>query len=301
MRAWGWWHSGLSLAASVALSILVLGTPASAANLDALYSQILRHPEDTQLNLEFARAAEAAGKTRWALSAYERVSVNDPNNAEAKAGLQRIRRKLQPDISQVTVSLGSAVETNPRYYIGPRRTEAEGLASATFRDERAINGMRWRTTGGIAGQFYSQSGDLDYGYAGLSTGPVIDLFSGIAMIPAVGGAASFYDNHFYYGEGAVSTTFEGISEGAYQSLQLKAAYRSYDDFFPSGDGFYTEARGRFAAPNVLGSNSIAIFSPWVLYSDMSGVFFPRRSSKSRPVNTSRAALSSNSTRASPIG
>jgi hypothetical protein len=272
MRAWGWWHSGLSLAASVALSFLVLGSPApaSAASLDALYAQVLRHPEDSQLNLEFARAAEAAGKTRWALSAYERVTVNDPSNAEAQAGLQRIRRKLQPDISQVTVSLGSAVETNPRYYIGPRRTEVEGLASASLRDERAINGMRWRTTGGIAGQFYSQSGDLDYGYAGINTGPVIDLFSGISMVPAVGGAAAFYDHHFYYGEGAVSTTFEGTSQGAYQSLQLKAAYRSYDDFFPSGDGFYTEALGRFAAPNVLGNRSVVVLSPWVLYSDMSG-------------------------------
>ena len=243
MRAPGWWHLGRSLAASVFISTLLIVSPARASNqLDALYSQVLKHPEDSQLNLEFARAAEAAGKIRWALSAYERVTVNDPTNAEAQAGLQRIRRKLQPDYSQVTVSLGSAVETNPRYYVGPRRTEVEGLASASLRDERAINGLRWRTTGAVAGQIYSQSGDLGYGYAGLNTGPVIDLFSGISMVPAVGGAATYYDHHFYYGEGAVSTTFEGASQGAYQSLQLKAAYRSYDDFFPSGDGFYTEAR-----------------------------------------------------------
>ena len=205
-----------------------------------------------------------------ALSAYERVTVNDPSNAEAQAGLQRVRRKLQPDYSQVTVELGSTVESNPRYYVGPRRTEVEGLASASLRDERAINGLRWRTTGAVAGQVYSQSGDLDYGYAGLNTGPVIDLFSGVSMVPAVGGAATYYDHHLYYGEGAVSTTFEGASQGVYQSLQLKAAYRSYDDFFPSGDGFYTEARARFAFPNVLGNGSVVILSPWILYSDISG-------------------------------
>ena len=271
MRCSAWGHLLRFCAASIVAVTFIHILPASAANqLDALYAQVLRHPEDSQLNLAFARAAEAAGKTRWALSAYERVTVNDPANAEAQAGLQRIRRKLQPDYSQVTVSLGTAVETNPRYYVGPRRTEVEGLASASLRDERAINGLRWRTTGGVAGQFYSQSGDLDYGYAGLSTGPVIDLFSGISMVPAVGGAATYYDHHFYYGEGAVSTTFEGQSQGAYQSLQLKAAYRSYDDFFPSGDGYYTEARGRFALPNVLGDRSVAVLSPWVLYSDISG-------------------------------
>src|SRR5882757_3499706 len=132
----GWWHTGLSFAASVALSVVILGSPASAASVDALYAEVLRHPEDTQINLEFARAAEAAGKIRWALSAYERVTVNDPTNAEAQTGLQRIRRALQPDISQVTVSLGTAVETNPRYYIGPRRTEVEGLGSVALRDER---------------------------------------------------------------------------------------------------------------------------------------------------------------------
>src|SRR5450759_2053904 len=134
-------------------------------------------------NLHFARAAEAAGVLRWALSAYERVTVNDPGNAEAQAGLQRVRRKLQPDYSQVTVELGSTVESNPRYYLGPRRTEVEGLASASLRDERAINGLRWRTTGAVAGQIYSQSGDLGYGYAGLYTGPCSIYFPACQWCP----------------------------------------------------------------------------------------------------------------------
>ncbi len=230
----------------------------------------MKRPTDSALNLEFARAAEAAGVLRWALSAYERVVVNDPNNSEGQAGLQRVRRKLQPDYSQVTVELGTAVESNPRYYIGPQRTELEGLAAVSLRDERAINGQRWRTNGAVAGQFYSQSADLGYGYAGLNTGPVLDLFSGIAMVPAIGGAATYYAQHFYYGEGAVSTTFERGSQGAFQSLQLKVAYRSYNDYFPSGDGFYTEARARLAFPNVLGNGSVVILSPWFLYSDLGG-------------------------------
>jgi hypothetical protein len=271
MRPLVWYKKVPSLVTSVLLLASFIYSPARASNqLDALYSQIMLHPQDTQLNLDFARAAEAAGVLRWALSAYERVTVNDPGNAEGQAGLQRVRRKMQPDYSQVTIELGSAVESNPRYYIGPTRTEAEGLASASLRDERVVNGMRWRTNGAVAGQFYSQSGDLGYGYAGLNSGPVLDLFSGISMVPAIGGAATYYDQHFFYGEGAVTTTFEGASQGAYQALQLKAAYRSYDDFFPSGNGFYAEARGRLASLNLLGNGSVIIWSPWGLYSDQAG-------------------------------
>jgi hypothetical protein len=51
---------------------------------------------------------------------------------------------------------------------------------------------------------------------------------------------------------------------------LKSAYRSYDDFFPMSNGFYGEARGRAAFPNLLGNASVVVLSPWVLYSDISG-------------------------------
>ena len=271
MRSSSRWHLYLSVAAVVSIFNVSNASPARASNqLDALYSQVLKHPNDSQINLNFARAAEAAGVLRWALSAYERVTINDPGNAEAQTGLQRVRRKLQPDFSQVTVELGSAYESNPRYYVGPRRSELEGLASASLRDERALNGVRWRTTGAVAGQVYSKSGDLNYGYAGLNTGPVIDLFSDWSVVPMIGGAGAYYDHHLYYGEGAVSATFERSSQSAFQSLQLRAAFRSYDDFFPTGSGFYTEARARFAFPNALGNGSVVILSPWVLYSDISG-------------------------------
>jgi hypothetical protein len=274
MRWPRWRHSCLavlSLAASVlAGSALPARATKSSPQLDALYAQVLKHPQDSQLNLRFARAAETAGVLRWALSAYERVTINDPANAEAQAGLQRIRRKLQPNISQVTVSLGSALETNPRYYIGPKRTEIEGLASAVLFDERAIGGTRWRTNGAVAGQLHSKSHDLDYGAVSLDTGPVLDVLPGWALVPALGGTASYYDHHFYYGEGTVSATFEGATQGAFRALQFRAGYRSYDKFFPTSNGVYTEARGRFAFPNALGAGSVFIMSPWARYSDIAG-------------------------------
>ena len=267
--------SRLSMRVLLAASFFVctFATPSNGAvspQLDALYVEVLQHPGNSDLNLRFAREAEAAGVLRWALSAYERVTINDPGNAEAQAGLQRVRRKLQPDTSQVTLEAGGGYESNPRYYLGPRRNEGVGLASAILFDERAISGMRWRTTGAVTGLFYSQSNDLDYANAALNTGPVVDLFPGWAVVPAIGGSAAYYDHHFYYGEGALTATFEGASQGAFKSFQVKTAYRSYDEFFPSANGFYTEGRARFAFPNLLGSSSVLILSPWVLYSDLSG-------------------------------
>jgi hypothetical protein len=106
--------------------------------------------------------------------------------------------------------------------------------------------------------------------AGAETGPVLDVWPGWACRPAVGGNAAYFDRRFYYGEGAVSGTFESSAAGIYRAIQLRGAYRSYDDFFPSSEGFYFEARGKLAVPQVLGPGSVAIVSPFVLWSDISG-------------------------------
>lgn len=219
----------------------------------------------------------------------------------AQAGLQRIRRRLQPNFSQVTVGLGSAVETNPRYYLGPRRTEAEGLASAVLFDERAIGGMRWRTTGAVAGNIHSKSHDLDYGNANLDTGPVLDIFPGWSLVPAIGGAASYFDDHFLYGEGAASATFEGPTQGAYRSLQLRTGYRSYDHFFPTSNGFYTEARGVLLFPIHSAKAAFLFCRPGCAIATFPARSFRRLSATCSPTPMSKSPGCSKLIRASPTG
>ncbi|MBN8966324.1 MAG: hypothetical protein J0H89_13345, partial [Rhizobiales bacterium] len=119
-----------------------VSTGAAADELDSLYSRVIARPGDSELNLRFAQLAENSGKLRWALSAYERVTLNDPGNIAAQEGLQRIRRKLQPSTTLLTVQLGAQYESNPNYYIGPRRSELQMLGSAVLLDERPFNGMR---------------------------------------------------------------------------------------------------------------------------------------------------------------
>jgi hypothetical protein len=271
------WHfrkaGGLAVAAYLMAAVgLTASMPgmAQAAELDQLYSQVLQHPGNSELNLRFAQLAEHGGYLRWALSAYERVVVNDPNNSEALTGLTRVRRMLQPDTTLLTVQLGTQYESTPRYYLQPRHDEGQLLGSVALLDERTFNGIRWRTNGVLAGILHSHEHELNYGVMGLETGPVLDAMPGWAFHPAIGGSAAYFDQRFYYSEGSVSGTFDSNTGGVYRAVSVRGAYRSYDDFFPSGHGFYIEARGKLAVPNVLGPGSVAIVSPWVLWSDISG-------------------------------
>jgi hypothetical protein len=244
--------------------------PGSTPALDTLYQQVLKRPSDPDLNIRFAQMAEESGQLRWALSAYERVLLADPNNQEAQRGLNRIRRALQPNVTLVTVSLGTAYESNPKYYLPNSKGEMQLLGAIELRDERNINGTRWRTSALAAGQLHARENDLNYGVAGLDTGPVLDLTPGLSMHPTIGGAVATFDSHYYYSEAAIGALFEGNLDGAYRALQLRLAYRSHGDFFPSSEGFYAEARGRFAFPKTFGDGSVLLVSPWIRWSDING-------------------------------
>ena len=256
------------LAAGV--SVTALAPRASANELDALHQQILRNPGNPELNVRFAQLAERSGYLRWALAAYERAILVDPNNPEVLSGLTRVRRALQPNTTLVTVQLGTQYESNPTYYIGPRRPELQAIGSAALLDERNINGTRWRTNALVAGIVHGREDDLSYGVAGVEIGPVLDAWPGWSFRPAIGGNVSYFDHRFYYSEAAASGTFESSADNMYRALTVRGAYRSYDDFFPSSHGFYVEARGRLALPNVLSTGVVAVASPWVVWSDIGG-------------------------------
>src|SRR5262249_45727387 len=240
----------------------------ASAELVRLYAQVLRDPTNSQLNLRYAELAEASGKLRWALAAYERVLVNDPENVEAQAGLQRVRRRLQPNSRQFVAELGAIGESNPRYLPSGARAEAQGLATLSMRDERTIADVRWRTTAAAFGLLHSNEQDLNYGYVGAATGPVLDVGPGLVLHPALGGAATYFDGRFYYGEAAAMATFEDTFQGLYRSVRFRAAYRDYDSFFPSQHGFYVDAVGRLSGR--LTANDLLIVSPWVRWSDIKG-------------------------------
>lgn len=94
--------------ALVGLALSLLVSPAGADELRQLYAQILRDPTNSELNFRYAQLAEQRGEIRKALSAYERILLNDPDNPDVRRALQRIRRALQPDTTQFFAELGAA-------------------------------------------------------------------------------------------------------------------------------------------------------------------------------------------------
>ena len=90
--------TGLGLAMAAALGMASL-SPASAqqtADLQELFRQVIMNPTDQAANLRYAKAAEQRGELRKALSAYERMVLNNPNDTQARGEYERIKALLEP-------------------------------------------------------------------------------------------------------------------------------------------------------------------------------------------------------------
>lgn len=84
----------IRLGAMLICGMLVAVRPAVAGEIDDVYAALMRDAGNTSLNLRYAHLAEDRGKLKWALPAYERALRNDPGNADARAGLARVRAAL---------------------------------------------------------------------------------------------------------------------------------------------------------------------------------------------------------------
>ena len=262
------------LQCALGVAVVLLGSPAGADELKRLYAQILRNPTNSELNFRYAQLAEERGEWRKALSAYERILVNDPDNPDVLRALQRVRRKLQPNTTQYLVEAGARWESNAQRVATGGKSDGLAVARVTVRDERGFaDAARWRTIVQLLGDVYFSNSDLSYGYAGGYTGPVIDLTPTVAMHAGLGGGASYYDHGYFYSEATGNLTFESYLEGAYNTVHVRGGYRSYDNSFPSDNGFYVDVLGKFAFPNVASQSDVFIFSPWFRWSDIGGTGF----------------------------
>jgi hypothetical protein len=245
---------------------------AAADDLAQLNVQIVNDPTNIELNLRYARLAEERGQPRKALAAYERVLAYDPNNAEAKKGLERVRAGILPAVTEIFTEFGAGWDSNPHLVPTGRRSDADLFGRVSIRDERTLWDTRWRTTGLFIGNIYKDSGDLDYGYGSLALGPVYAISPTFTMHPAIGGAASYFDHHLFYSEAFASVIFEGYQNGWVQTYRFRGGYRDFDSFFPASDGFFADATAKFAKPEVFTAGDLVVFSPWVRWSGVGGSF-----------------------------
>ena len=244
--------------------------PAGADELSDLYARILDDPGNTQLNLQYAAAAEKAGKPRLALAAYERVLLNDAGNAEAQEGIKRITRQLLGAQTRWVASVGIGWESNPANVSFNEEDSVIALGSIAMHDDRYWGNTAWQTDALAQVNVIFDNNRLNYGFIGIETGPVFDTGSWFTVHPAIGVASSYFDHSNFYNEALASVTFEGVTGGANQVARIKIGFRDYGSHFTSDSGWYAQANARWSIPHVLGSRDVLVFSPWVRWSDIEG-------------------------------
>jgi hypothetical protein len=241
--------------------------------LARLNQQIMKSPGDTALNLRYAAVAESLGLERLALAAYERILMSDPNNQAAQAGIDRVRRAVQPPTTQFVLETGYAFETNPAYtQVAPTHGKNELFGDLNVLDERNINDMRWRTTSDLYVLDHpgGSASALDYGHIGAVTGPVLDMMPGVTVNPGLGVGGAYFDHRWFYGEVSANATFQWYPNGAEQALALRGAWRDYNhSFYPGTQGGYADAIGKVTLPAIF-QDTVIGFAPWVRVSEISG-------------------------------
>ena len=92
-----------------------------------------------------------------------------------------------------------------------------------------------------------------------------------SLTPRLAAPSCYFDDRFYYGEGSGSLDLRRHDrEGHLPRLRFRAAYRSYDNYFPSQEGWYYDVRARVVIPKVFGDGNLIALSPWYVWSDISG-------------------------------
>jgi tetratricopeptide (TPR) repeat protein len=247
--------------------------PAVADELDVLYARILANPRDVEANLTYARAAEARGELRKALTTYERVLLLDPGQAEASEGLWRIRRLLEPASTTIVAEAGVGYESNPTEQSQPRFYEdsASLFAAARIRDERRLGDLRWRTDVQGYGMWYPDADTVNNAGVAADVGPLFPIGDGgYTVRPAVVGALEWLDQSFLYGEAGASLTFEGRFAGAMQAVELRGVWRGYGDRWASDNGPVVDLAGHFATAGLIADRDLLAIRPRLRWSGVDG-------------------------------
>jgi hypothetical protein len=237
-----------SIRGSCVVGLCAAVTSALAAS-DAEFQRLLVNPDDPALNRQFAAVAEDRGDLRHALAALERALLADPDNPELLAEYERVRRKLLPSATAITVQGGINYASNPRL-ASPSSgfVEADGIVdgAVTVEDERTVAGIRLRSLAYAAAQFNFEISELSTGRASAVSGPVVRLSQDSWMHVAPGVAVSWLDGMTLYTEASVSLTAGTVFRGLTQSVTASYGWRfGGDNSLQVPDNDVLEVLGRF--------------------------------------------------------
>ncbi|MEO8558181.1 MAG: tetratricopeptide repeat protein [Rhodospirillales bacterium] len=209
-----------------------------------LFRQVLANPSDAGANTRYAQAAERQGELRKALAAYERIILADPNNTQARAEYERIKAALEPAQTHFQVGFGLQYESNVRLDPHGGRSDIAGQLSLRMDDERHVGGTSWRTGVQVYGDTHLNSGNADFMYGSVSTGPVLTMENGWRIHPSLNAEVGGANYNFLFYSVGLGAAIETRGAGWLRGMTFGV---SYADFTSSNrTGVFHSENGRDA-------------------------------------------------------
>lgn len=277
---WGKRHT----AVAVAISSMLLASSATllqAAEPDEIrmreiYRQILQDPGNADLNIRYAEIAIGRGELRKAVAAYERVLAQDPDNEAAQAGLARVQRLLQPNVTRVSFSVGGQYESNPFRIPNPGRFEHEGVffGQGQIVHERLISETRWRAQGEAFANWHIENDVLDFGTVNASVGPLLPLNESWQVHPNIGAAYAWFDRRSFYTEVNGGLTLERTESGLFRSLSIKVRHDFITETFSGRDALIVDLGARFVVEGLVFNSDFTVIGPYYRYNGVIGSGVP---------------------------
>lgn len=267
-------RTGFSKALLLAVAVTALTpTLTRAQDLGDLNEQILANPQDSALNLRYARAAEEQGKLRLALVAYERVLINEPENVEARRGYERVRRQIEPGYTVLRLETGIRYDTNPLNSAFSDEEAVSYFVEGTLTDEHRVGDSRFRSSVNFQGEVTPDISELNHGFIGAQTGPILYMGPHFAAIPTIGAGIGMLEGDYYYSDINAGLTLEGKTSSTSYWTRFQAGWRSYSTESIADEGVYAEAIGGISFPQLLSETDTLVLVPWVRWSDIDGSIF----------------------------
>ena len=260
-------------AAAVVLAFgLLIGPAQGAEDVESVFQRLLQNPSDVELNLLYARLAEERGELARALATYERLLLQDPENATALAEAARIRRLLEPSRTEFVALLGFQYETN-----APRRDDSfpsfndvTGSAAIFMRDERILADRRIRTTGQLFGNVHNRFDEGDLYLLGAQSGPLLALPDAWQVRPAVGLSIAALNRKFLFYSASGILNFEKLGPGVLRALDLRLGFEDFNTANTGRDAIVFELVPRFQWTNLANSGDLLSITPRYIFNGARG-------------------------------
>lgn len=244
-RAAAWAGFGAAVAAAIGIAGTHPAAAQQSVDLQDLFRQVLVNPTDTGANMRYAKEAERRGELRKALSAYERIVLNEPNNREARGEYERIKALLEPAQTRFQFGFGGQFETNTDLEDGNGRGDFAGIVTFRVDDDRRLFGSTlWRSSAQLYADAHVRSSSADFVYGSASTGPIFLVGNGWRFHPFVTAESGLADYDFLFWSGGIGGTLETRGSDPLRSVTASVSYADFAS--GDGDGPFTPDNGRDA-------------------------------------------------------